>query len=344
MLENISKDYFLGEVQNFKISTKSIETKLEGTLLNESHEQLKFICDSNQNVAIAYNTYLSSRERIYQKLNFLNEKLDLSSKYLYVNFQVDNKVCLFYYDIDTHQLKQASPEPYRSLCTIQLPNSELFCYGTWDRTSGACAIIDLNTLSLKRILPSGPQALWAGGAYYNNSVYIFSSSYRTLGLDFVNRFDLRKNHWTRLSQLPKSSFGCSIVPFNGKLLVCGFSLNKIYKLDLDIESYSEIPEVLVKECRMKLLSAGYSRAYLFEVGGKIAESEWEDDFKWHKIGMFATTGDYRYGYAKHCNGAVYNILYDLRDTWCYKFDLNKQKLEEIEIKRQYTTNRIFKID
>ena len=114
----------------------------------------------------------------------------------------NNEVELHTYDLEnriekTEIINDHFPEQLNSrVCTVQLPNNNLFCYGNRDKNySGITFIIERNDNNQPKIqlLPAGHPCYASGGVYFNNSVYIFGGFNGSSRLSLAQKYDLNAN-------------------------------------------------------------------------------------------------------------------------------------------------------
>ncbi|CAG9327237.1 unnamed protein product [Blepharisma stoltei] len=218
-----------------------------------------------------------------EKQKKLHETSEFELKRLYGIRSTKEGFSLCIYEIDAHRIRyvecmtQIMLSPSTSL--TQLPNSELFCFGSFP-LSGATCIIDLKNFKVKRKLPDGISCHNSKGIYYKNSVYLFGGSNRWGTLNLAQKFDLVENRWSCLPLLPIASHRCSLVVYKEFILICGNNHTCIYKYDLEIESYSEVPNISFPKYSNRILFTVNLRVYavvnkvgIFE-SGELDENNW----------------------------------------------------------------------
>ncbi|CAG9310669.1 unnamed protein product [Blepharisma stoltei] len=260
----------------------------------QNDKKVEFLLYNNETIKKSYSAYIDAYQCFSKRLHAAIENLILNdfSPYVYEdsqtlylinkNFELENKAELSLYNITNFQHSKFNIEDYNALtaasCIVQLPNNELFCYGKDNPIAGLTLIIDLNSYTIKKILPSGKNISQAGILYFQQCVYIYGG----LGIlstgnyfisTIVQRFDLTKNRWETLLSIPEQSMDSSVVLFKQRiLLIWQWSKENIFEYDVNLDSFTEIKMKTDKDL-YKLLIAGNSRVYLFEGWNNVWESE-----------------------------------------------------------------------
>ncbi|CAG9310790.1 unnamed protein product [Blepharisma stoltei] len=323
----------------FGISKANCLEDLENQLEKEFSEiarlkeinELKLLAELDEKLRAAYISYVNNCDELYIKISDFIQKLKFDSKYLYSIGWAEKWTDLWVYDIEKDKRENkviSTPEPLSNgTCIVQLPNSELFCYGN-SFFSGISCIIDLETFTVKKLLPYGSPSWCCGAVYYKNCVYFFGGWDKQNYMLFAEKFDLAGNRWLKSPKLPEASSGCSCVLFQECIYICGFFHSKVYKYDLEIESYSNINFPVLCSKMSKLLFSGNSRLYLIQEPGILFESDYGSEYAWSKIGAFNLKWNYS-AFRKKVNQSVFISFISYNCMSCFKFDLVRKSLEKL---------------
>mmetsp|Transcript_3490 Transcript_3490/g.3237 ORF Transcript_3490/g.3237 Transcript_3490/m.3237 type:complete len:130 (+) Transcript_3490:347-736(+) len=123
---------------------------------------------------------------------------------------------------------------------------------------------------------------------------------------------------------------CACTIFKNSIIICGYEHSKVYKYDFQIESYTELPIMDIRQKFQKILFEINSRIYVLIKNGKILESEVDNEYAWNVV------GNSQFVYYNNCflvnhKGSIYISLHYYRDMYCYKFCLKKKILENLSI-------------
>ncbi|CAG9325857.1 unnamed protein product [Blepharisma stoltei] len=216
----------------------------------------------------------------------------------------------------------------RFTCIAQLPNYELFCFGTEGiPSSGFACIIDLQNYSLKRRLTLGYPCYSSCALYYDGFVYIFGGGNNTKG-DLPNfyKFDLQNNRWIKRLSLPISSHSCSSIIFRSNILVSGFSHKHLYQYNMELDSYS-IAFSFESGNSWKILLAENNRAYIIERLGRIYECGAENVYNWNDVGKSSMDWFLQHYVTYYQNSAYIGINIGTSNLY-YKFDFKTKKIQK----------------
>ncbi|CAG9320435.1 unnamed protein product [Blepharisma stoltei] len=276
-----------------------------------------------------------SRQR-FSSISQSNSPQLFSNNFLYLFDCKDNKTRLTLYDTVLRDMGQRfiqTPEPLdKYTSTAQLPNSEIFCFGNHDPSSGFACIIDMKQLKVKKTLPPGAPCNSVAAVYYKNSVYIFGGFDGSKSTTLANRFDLSLNKWNKLAPLPMESFNCSCIEFNECILVSGYYHTKVYKYDLTQNNYSELSEAVVDGDNHKILAVANSRAYIVENYGFILESDEMNEMVWRKIGKSTLTSFAQHYWIWNDGSLFIGLIHWYASDYFYdfyQFELREKKFERI---------------
>ncbi|CAG9321767.1 unnamed protein product [Blepharisma stoltei] len=334
-LESLISKYLSGtfEINELKFETLKAELRSEFSAARRAgqKENLTFFNNPNLKKSRSYKAMVQKYNDFLKKIENFIQQSKFDSRFLYnVDFK-NNRTVLSSYDIETNRTSQEFLETpfqfYAGTTVIQLPNKELFFYGNSYPSSGACCIIDLKSISIKKILPPGPPSSYSEGLYYKNCIFLFGGLDEKDSLGLSIKLNLKENRWIQLTPLPLRSYRCSCVNFNGSILLCGNLHENLYKFDLEIESYSEIKELSLKMYKNKMLFNGKSRVYAIEELGNIFESGINNEYKWDIIGEFKIMW-YSCAMRKFWKEEIFISFISYGNMNCYKFDLNRKILEK----------------
>ncbi|CAG9310663.1 unnamed protein product [Blepharisma stoltei] len=344
------------KIEELETIKEKLKTEFEDIVDHyQNDKKLEFLLYNNEAIKKSYSAYIDEYQCFSKRLHAAIENLILNdfSPYVYEdsqtlylinkNLELKNKAELSLYNITNFQHSKINIEDYNALtaasCIVQLPNKELFCYGKENPITGITLIIDLNSYTIKKILPSGENISQAGILYFQKCVYIFGGLETSAAGNFtfskiVQRFDLTKNRWETLLSIPEQSMNCSVVPFKQRILLAGLSNEEnIFEYDVNLDSFTKI-KLESGEDSYKLLIVGNSRVYLFEGWENVWESEIDNEYFWNKIGKIDYSLIHAQSYRIRCRENVYLGLIEMneKNIWCYsyyKFELKEKRLERI---------------
>ncbi|CAG9333987.1 unnamed protein product [Blepharisma stoltei] len=221
-------------------------------------------------------------------------------------------------------------------CMLELPDSELFLYGSSHPVTGNCCIINMKNYQIKKILPPGTPSFYGGVAYYKNSVYVFGGrfprklTHYSYESNCARRFDLIKNLWFQLPPMPEGNSLSSCITFKDSILFSGKGNTEIIKYDLIIESYSKISIIQSASNGSKLFLTDSQRIWVIESIGRIIESEIENEYVWKIIGSSKYSAYQNYFVAFISQVFYISLLTSSESFKYYKFDINQKTKEFIE--------------
>ncbi|CAG9320688.1 unnamed protein product [Blepharisma stoltei] len=256
----------------------------------------------------------------------------LCENHLYNIDRASKRVRIWTYDLDSAAKSHFYISKNETLnfgtSIALLPQSELFCYGNHEPISGISCIIDLKSWKIKKTLPSWTPCYFAGSIYYKNSIYMFGGYNGVSLLCLASKFDINENKWFQITPLPMASSLCACTVFKNSIIICGYEHSKVYKYDVQIESYSELPVIDLRQNFQKILFEINSRIYILIKNGKILESEVDNEYAWSIV------GNSQFVYYNNCfwvnhKGSIYISLHYYREMHCYKFCLKKKILENL---------------
>ncbi|CAG9332219.1 unnamed protein product [Blepharisma stoltei] len=295
-------------------------------------ENYKALIEVNSEAKELYELLEKSYETLTQELAAMTDQLAFDSGYLY-SIKRDKTIqqnIMLKYSIENKAFERKNLDNElldKGTAIIQLPNSELFCYGNYSCTGYSC-IINLKTLEIKE-LPEGYPCSSAGIAYYNKCVYAFGGcSQKKSWSSQACKFELTGYKWNKLPTLAVSySCNCSCAVFENNILLCSEGRTDIVKYEIDRNSYTIVANISSLSKGKKLLFAADSRVFLLESKGNIFESK--DGNNWKQIESSA--------FGNHnCSFSVYNhkfqsifLCLNSRQVHCYEFNLHKKHLVKL---------------
>ncbi|CAG9310789.1 unnamed protein product [Blepharisma stoltei] len=318
--------------QTLEIPEASCLHKIEFRLKKEFSEiadikeanELRLLAELSHEVKVSYADCTIIWNELYIKVNDFIHQLEFDSEYLYFIERGEKWTELWIYDteesIKTTRLIDTPESLSNKTCVVQLPNSELFCFGNGP-SSGFCCIIDLVTCRVKKHLPYGRRSECLGGVYYKGFVYIFGG--------WEAKFDLIESRWLKSERHLEASPGCSCVVFKEAILICGPFHNKVYKYDLAIESYSALNSPNLRLIASKLLFRGNSRIYLFQEPGTVLESDYENEYTWSTIRTAYIQYYERASWKKVGNSVFISLLIN-QSMLLFRFDLLSKNFEKLD--------------
>ncbi|CAG9315145.1 unnamed protein product [Blepharisma stoltei] len=194
-LETFARD---DDIETINKSLKD-EIDLKFNLNFNTDKLLIYLCISEK-IKSSYQEYLERYENINRVLKRYIDNLSYDTNNLYhINFK-DDITGLWTINIETRLKEwQKLPTPYimgYRDCAVKLPNSELFCFGGSNINTGAAYILDLQSWTIRKYLPSTNPRIHSGGIFYKNAVYVFGGQDRnSFDCRDVEKFDLEKNKW-----------------------------------------------------------------------------------------------------------------------------------------------------
>ncbi|CAG9324612.1 unnamed protein product [Blepharisma stoltei] len=276
-----------------------------------------------------------------------NQKSHFDLKYLYNIFPKHGVSKFQIYNIETKSKKQILIETLTPMslvpCIVLLPHSELFCFGkyienkeigafTYPRrqteinSSGMICIIDLKTYKIKRKLPNNSiHNSNIGAMYHNNCVFAFGGYNGNDFLANAEKFDLLKNRWIKLPQIPEKSTFCSCIALKDSALICGKEHENLFKYDFFTNSYSEIPGMRLNRYEAKMLVSSGLRLYIIESVGRIWQSEEGNEYSWNVVCLTILKLHFNYYFYTYYEGSFFISTNYQDDAMYYKFDLNEKK-------------------
>ncbi|CAG9323667.1 unnamed protein product [Blepharisma stoltei] len=208
----------------------------------------------------------------------------------------------------------------------KLSGSQHFYYGGClkdDTPVGFCLLIDIKTLSVEFLNPGLPR-YWASPIYYENFVYVFGGSTAKRSDQVISsKFNLRKNKWKRIADLPSKAEQTSTVVYENKILISGRKLGYVWKYDPEENSYERL--LKTNKNPWKMFFVLNSRCYLVTTERVCYRSEANDWRHWQF-----------YGKIKGCcwplsNVCYYNknFLYFDQHARLWQVDIKKLEIEKI---------------
>ncbi|CAG9320619.1 unnamed protein product [Blepharisma stoltei] len=316
-----------------KILNWSLDKKEPANFIIEDIEVKKDCKDFNEKVEKISNDF----ERFIQQISF-------EKRFLYRLESNIHGTQFLVYDIVENQTVEKYIESKILLdngtLAVRLPNYELFCIGNWpygykpQEISGTSCIIDLTNFTIKKVLSPGPRIRYSGGAYLNHAVYTFGGYDGHHLKSTAKRYDLTKNRWFNIPDLPKASDYCSCVVFKGKILLSGVSHKIVYKFDTEIESYSEIRVKPLEWRKEKNLFIGNSRVYIIQWPPAVFESNTDDEYNWSYIGKVAVQPYIFDEKETNKNDMLDSVFIDFKTNkinYFLRFDFKSKVIEEIQV-------------
>ncbi|CAG9315740.1 unnamed protein product [Blepharisma stoltei] len=262
------------------------------------------------------------------------------SNYLYFLKEENYHKLIYIFDIENYTTRskyfRASKYLNCSASAVRMPNNELFLYGSevlkgrnWTVSGSAC-IYDISSCSVKKVLPNGKPCFETGGIYYQSSVYFFGGSDPTQMLNLAVKFDLTKNRWFSLCALPTATMKCSCAIFKQYILIIGFTPSDLILYDIDINSYSSILHFDQWPPKSKFLINANEIIYIFEIDGKILESEYENIYVWKQIGNSDFNRSSPKDYLIYEN-TVFIVALQINCSLYFSFNLDEKKLRKIKL-------------
>ncbi|CAG9331589.1 unnamed protein product [Blepharisma stoltei] len=308
-------------LQELKIKKSAILKKTNND--PETEREFRRIVSMYLNQNSGYDPTL---RRAYQE--YLNAYHQLVSLYVIQDY---SHVCTYFYVYDTEyeEEKEKVLTIYDKLncwaCIAKLPNGELFCFGQDNPFCGLAVIV--NSDFIARDLPPGTPCFNSSAIYSNGSVYCFGGQDDNFQfMTLSERFDLEKNIWLKLAQLPEACVNCTSVAFNGNILISGAINVNIFVYSIEIDSFSIIPYDFSNNKKKILINAG-ERLFLIECEkGAMYESEVWDHYIWKRIGdSMISLNPYQVS-CSYNKGGIY-ISTQYYDMWdYYMFDLDRKSL------------------
>ncbi|CAG9334160.1 unnamed protein product [Blepharisma stoltei] len=168
-----------------------------------------------------------------------------------------------------------------------------------------------------------------GGVYYNNSVFLFGGNSSGADMDLAMKFNLNQNRWVKIPKLISPSDSCSYALFKDSIFICGLNHTKLYKYDLNIDSYSGIDIAGVGRQIKKTLVYADSNLYMIDYNVHWSLSGCIDWAKntWAHYG-YLLLPFFEYSFVKFSKGSIFLWLTNKSYRTCYAFNIEKRKLEE----------------
>ncbi|CAG9328501.1 unnamed protein product [Blepharisma stoltei] len=163
---------------------------------------------------------------------------------------IDSKEFLVY-NVENNKICAKIPTPVSlNLMTqgflCQLNGSQLFYLGgisKTDKSVGICLLIDIKNLSVEK-LQTGRARCFATPVYLEKFVYVFGGRrFPNNPQSFSDKFNLRKNKWKRIANLPFPATQTNTIVYQRKILVSGWKLRNIWNYDPDKNSYESLFEI-----------------------------------------------------------------------------------------------------
>ncbi|CAG9321873.1 unnamed protein product [Blepharisma stoltei] len=268
--------------------------------------------------------------------------------YSFSNYAQNNLTKISLIDLSMRHSRVKLPKPVDGttfICT--LPNRRLFCYGNlwWERQggiyntnpspkiSGIAFIVnsDLET----EILNEGIPCYKPGGVYCDGKVFLFGGHIQAETNEptsIASEYNLERNRWRNISNLPISSSGCSCIEYMGLILIGGFSHSKsVFAYDIAEDSYSEFLSNLQKT---KFLCKNDGYAYLINPGGNIYESEYCNPFVWKIVNKYKGKIDYEFiAFQTVFGNYFYFVDNHFPFSDCYMFDLVNKEMSDCDLNK-----------
>ncbi|CAG9321868.1 unnamed protein product [Blepharisma stoltei] len=223
-----------------------------------------------------------------------------------------------------------------TICMVPLPNSKVFCYGSlrWKEAHNhLIPILSGNTFIINpdfsiEILTKGTPCYGSGGIFYDGIAYVFGGHNDNGKIkNIASRYDLNKNKWKIISNLPVSSAFCSCIEFMRFILIGGFSLSSyVFVYDIFGNSYSMF---LSGVDRTKILCKHNGYAYLINPGGNIYESDYKNPFVWKTVNKWEWDREFfdLISFQMAFGDFFYFVEFGGSCSY-YRFDLTSKKLDD----------------
>ncbi|CAG9324800.1 unnamed protein product [Blepharisma stoltei] len=134
-----------------------------------------------------------------------------------------------------------------------------------------------------KIISSGTPATKPLLAYYKSCVYAFGGWTK----EYISeKYNLEENKWTKLKSLPTQYCWCNShsTLFNNFILITAYCWTNMQCYDIKKDTFEIIPNLKLNYSRYKSIFSYDRRAYLFEFGLNIYQSEKDDFSTWQLIG------------------------------------------------------------
>ncbi|CAG9325833.1 unnamed protein product [Blepharisma stoltei] len=290
-VEDLAKNYLLDFNETLRSIDKQRQLKSDFErdskifssldIQQSDDKSLRNLMKFSEGIRFIYAKYTEKCNNISSKLELIISQCVDDIKYIYgILDDNEHQALLCIYDTENQRLNKIpifTMEPLSScILIIQLPNSELFCYGnshhydsfvSEDQSyeSGFSCILDLKTYSLKKVLPEGRECMRAGGIFYNQFVFVFGALNNGIALKLAEKFDLVENKWIELPPLPVEMYQTSCVIYDGEIWICGLSA-RLIKYDIEKSTYSTTLLPMEKE-NAKIIFIASSHIYIIEQSG-----------------------------------------------------------------------------
>ncbi|CAG9319152.1 unnamed protein product [Blepharisma stoltei] len=319
LIENLFAEFKTKELKAEKsqILEKNIDRDIEKcfrTTLSLFEDNWKSICYSNPALFQAHQDLIKA----------YNQKTSL-----YLTTNIESQTNLLIYDTENRiqdKKKIETPEPLSSgTCIAQLPNGELFCFGSYPPSNISLTIDEHYKF---RILPPGKTCSWSSAVFFKGSVYCFGGLSNGKFLNLSEKFDLRKNKWIGLKPLPEIDYKCHSIVFNDEILISGYNSEKLLRYNIKSNTFGKkIPYKFTPNMRKILING--ERLYLIECRGKIYESDIWNEKVWRKVGQLPIIGCPSQVYCAYNSGVIYIGCRNDVDKY-YSFDMNLREISELQ--------------
>ncbi|CAG9321324.1 unnamed protein product [Blepharisma stoltei] len=210
----------------------------------------------------------------------------------------------------------------RCISMCQIPN-KIFCYGNfiwW--YDGLTFIID--EFNKVQLLPSGKKNCFLKIVYFNSNIYAFGGDN-----NLAEKFNLCTSAWETCASLPKGNFQHSYsVEYNNEIILTGYSLDKLFRYNIDSNVFTEAAGILLQKEIYKMLISAQDKLYIVEASSKIYECKSFDLSSWNCIGInLLPIYSSFISYSVNFKGKEYfiNEKYDL-----WEFDLKLQTFKLVK--------------
>ncbi|CAG9316067.1 unnamed protein product [Blepharisma stoltei] len=324
LLENQVKMYWLAKFSENPEKIDKLKSELSSTIedienwcshLRKIKNQLKFIDDAK-----IYN--------IINALKPISELINNNFKVKHFFYIKDSQLWIYGTEAWRWSYISLPFDQYDSYSydgkVIELPNSEIFCL----TDDNDIFTFDLKTWRINKKYPDSSGYRYSLLLSYENCVYLFC--FKPNSLACLEKFNISSTIKTSLPSPPidcKSSLsGCV---YKNSFLFCAKASSRLFKFDLLIESYSQLP-ISVNSKFVKMLFTGNMRVYIANQNYGIFESEVDNEYHWNQIGQYQIDSIEKCIDFSHLNFTYFSIV---------KHGLMKVYLFDLGNKKIYKTNK-----
>lgn len=176
-------------------------------------------------------------------------------------FKKDSKT-LVVYNVKTNKLEKKETKimlgDRAGWC--YLPEGSVFhCGGRVGKNNtGFACIINPNKLTVEPVKSSEEMRNVGQVTYHKGEVYVFGGFNKGSNLRKAFKYNLLKDNWIKLADLPSPSEDCSSCSYGKSIIVTGFNLQGILEYDRDSNSYSLLADLPIEH---KIVWSAFGRCF-----------------------------------------------------------------------------------